>query len=321
MTNPLSTIDAPKWIGDGTEGATLAVDGSTVTVGSARRGTPYNVRLDCDDASPPSSLFYEVELGAATAGSVAVGLVAAADFRPGWQTRGMFYNGNLTNGSAGLRIGFGDRPKAGDRVGVCLRRDDGDDATCRVAYYLNGRCLGVGFAVASTAAFCPCLHVDGAATVTYAAPSAFPSTAERQPASFGDPYSGGWRLSQAFTGPELHELPMPEGAEVVLNFALAEQDTYRLSIKVANTFHCTVRVTGKMENFDKIEVGPVMATRMMPPPELRPLETFAESASTFFKMIVLSDAGGNLVMSGPAAEILCERHDEAHEGSPLTTYS
>lgn len=322
MTNLLSILDASKWIGDGTEGAKLAVDGSTVTFGSAKRGTPYNVRLVCDDGGgePPPSLFYEVELGDATEGSIAVGLATAAEFRPGWRTRGMFYNGNLTNGAAGLRTGVGGRPRAGDRVGVYLRRD-GD--ACRVTYYLNGRCLGVGFAVASSDAFYPCLHVDGTATVKYSAPSSLPSTTERQPSSFDDPYSGEWLLRQAFTGPELYELPMPEGNKVVLSFGLVEPKTYRLSIKVSNTLNCTVRITGKMENFDAIEVGRVSSTRMMASEELQPLETFAASASTFFKMIVSSDGGeGNLVLTGPAAEMICRRlvDDEANSVSPLMSY-
>jgi len=321
MTNPLSNYDASKWVGDGSEGATLAVDGSTVTFGSARRGTPYNVRLVATTDPSGSALYYEVELGEALEGSIAVGLVTATEFKPGWGTRGMFYNGNLTNGNAGLRIGVGDRPKPGDRVGVYLRRD-GD--ACRVAYYLNDRCLGVGFALAASPdAFHPCLHVDGKATLTYSAPSAFPATTSRQPASFRDPYSGEWLLKKAFTGPELHELPMPEGVKVVLTFGLAEQKHYHLSIKVANTLRCTVEITGKMENFDAIKVGPTSSTLMMPPQELQPLEAFAASASTFYKMIVSSDGGvGDLIMTGPAAEMICERivDDETNSVSPLKSY-
>jgi len=322
MTNPLSTINPSSWIGDGTEGAALDVEGSTVSLGSAKRGTPYNIRLDCDFGSEPlSSLYYEIELGDTIEGSIAVGLATASELKPGWKTRGMFYNGNLTNGAAGLRIGFGDRPGAGDTVGVYLLRD-GD--ACRIVYYLNDRCLGVGFAVASSEAFYPCLHIDGRATVKYSAPTSFPSTTNHQPASFNDPYSGKWLLKMASTGPELHELPIPEGGKIVLSFTFVEPKTYRLSIKVANTFNCTVRIVGKVENFDAIELSPAMSTMMMPPPELQPLERFVDDAlNTLIKMVVSSNSGGeDLVMTGPKAEMSCKRFvdNKTNSMSLLTTY-
>ena len=56
--------------------------------------------------------------------------------------------------------------KAGDTVGSYLIRDD--DATVKVVFYLNGRCLGPGFVIPSFTAdvFYPCLHLDGKAKVT-----------------------------------------------------------------------------------------------------------------------------------------------------------
>ena len=317
MTNPLSSIDsnASTWIGDGTEGATLAVNGSTITLGSAKRGTPYNVRLESSTIAPTDNLYYEVELVGECEGSLAVGLVTSAEFQPGWKTRGMFYNGNVTNGSAGLRMGFGDFPKSGDRVGVYLLRSGSE---CRVVYYINGRCLGAGFAVTSAGTtFYPCLHLDGKGTVNYSAPASFPTTTDRESATFGDAYSGDWLLLKALTGPELHDLPLPDDAKIVLSFALVEPSTYRLSIKVANTFNTSVKLVGKMENFDKIEIGPAMATRMMPPPPLQSVETFVERGlSTLYKMIV--GETGNLVMTGPAAEMICTRYEKTFE--PVTSY-
>jgi hypothetical protein len=317
-TNPLSTLMTTSWIGDGTDGATLAVEGSSITFGSSRRGTPYNVRLD-SSLSPTDNLYYEVTLDVSeeTHGNLAVGFVTSEKFLPGWKTRGLFYNGNLSNGSAGLRMGFGSFLKEGDTVGCFLIRDN-DGTTAKVVFYLNGRCLGPGFAIPScTDAFYPCLHLDGKAKVTYSVPTSFPSVVDREPAKHDDPYSGDWLLKRAMTGPELHELPLPEEANIVLSFGDNDGGMYRLSIKVANTFNTSVKVVGKMEEFDKIEVGPAMATRMMPPPILEPVEQFVEGGlETLYKMIVSGD--GNLVLTGPVAEMICERYEKSFD--PVTSY-
>lgn len=80
-------------------------------------------------------------------------------FRPGWKIKGFFYNGNCTNGSAGLIIGFGKSITVGGVVGVRLMRDDAS-RKCSIIFYHNGRCLGAGFCVDdSNDEFYPCLHV------------------------------------------------------------------------------------------------------------------------------------------------------------------
>ena len=320
--NPLSTLPESAtsgWIGDGTDGATLSVDGSSITFGTAKRGTPYNVRLDSNSAlSPKDNLYYEITLDEAESGNLAVGFVTPDKFLSGWKSRGLFYNGNLSNGAAGLRMGFGKFLKAGDTVGSYLVRED-DNATVKVVFYLNGRCLGPGFVVPSsgTDVFYPCLHLDGKAKVTYSAPTSFPSIVDRESAKSNDAYSGDWLLKQAMTGPELHELPLPDEAKIILSFGDNNDGMYRLSIKVANTFNTSVKVVGKMEAFDKIEVGPAMATRMMPPPVLEPVERFMEEGlETLYKMIVSDD--GNLILTGPAAEMICERYEKTFE--PATSY-
>ena len=324
-TNPLSTSATSGWIGDGTDGATLSVDGSSITFGTARRGTPYNVRLDSSNSaasnfsSPTDNLYYEITLDEAESGNLAVGFVTPDKFLPGWKTRGLFYNGNLTNGSAGLRMGFGKFLNAGDTVGSYLVRDD-ENTMVKVVFYLNGRCLGPGFVIpsSSTDVFYPCLHLDGKAKVTYSAPASFPTVIDRERATYRDAYSGDWILNKAMTGPELHELPLPAEAKIILSFGDIDNDgMYRLSIKVANTFNTSVKIVGQMEAFDKIEVGPAMATRMMPPPTLELVERFMEEGlETLYKMIVSGD--GNLILTGPAAEMICKRYEKTFE--PVTSY-
>jgi len=311
MANPLSAADESTWIGDGTEGAVLNVDGSTITLGSAQQGTPYNIRLDAPTLSPCDSLYYEVEL-IESDGNLSVGLVSSSEFQPGWKTSGMFYNGNLTNGNAGLLIGFGDYLKSGDQVGVHLLRDG---TQCKLVYHINGRCLGTGFVINSEKTFYPCLHLDGKASIKYSAPPSFPSATERQPVKYSDAYSGDWLLEKANLGPELHELSLPKDFHIILSFVSVDPTTYRLSIKVGNTFNTTVKLSGKMENFDEIQVGPAMATRMMPPPLLQPVEQFMqEGLPTLFKMIVSET--GDMIMTGTTAEMLCRRYEKTFE--PVT---
>ena len=195
-TNPLNTLRPTSWIGDGTVGATFSLkkessSSSTtiITFGSPKRGTPFNIRLDDDPSNclkPTDNLYFEVTLEGPEppTGTLAVGLVSKTEFLPGWKTRGMFYNGNITNGSALKVSSFGDRLKnVGDKLGVYLLRNDSEQHTIKVIFYLNGRCLGVGFDIPSTTSndiFYPCLHLDGKATIKYTSPSSFPLTIDRQ---------------------------------------------------------------------------------------------------------------------------------------------
>lgn len=243
-------------------------------------------------------------------------------FQPGWKTRGCFYNGNITNGSAGLIIGFGKFMKKGDVVGVYHQRstsgDDNSSRSCNIIFYHNGRCLGTGFSLEDNdEKYFPCLHVSGSSTVTYSVPSP-PTIYEREQAAHpsGEPYSGDWVIDQAFTGPELGGLPLPEGSKFKVSFSPQGSKQYRLSIKIANSIGTSFVITGKMESFDTIQfLGPSMGTLMMPRPELVEIEKFIQSAldndGGWKKMIVSEE--GQLIMSGPTAEIICSRYVETFE--------
>lgn len=316
MTDNSSNL---KWIGDGSEGGSVDVDetsSSTITFASATQGTPFNIRLDTNDSFVSDS-YYEIKVvDMYKDASLGVGLVTADRFQPGWKTKGCFYNGNITNGSAGLVIGFGNRIKEGDTVGVFQQRGE----QCNIVFYHNGRCLGAGFSVDdNNEKFFPCLHVSGRTTVTYSTPSP-PTVFEREHANndHDDPYSGDWEIEQAFTGPELRELPLPENSTFKVSFekAGALQDQYRISIKISNSFHTSFKISGKMEAFDKIEfTGGCISTRMMPMPGFDEVEQFISSAvrsdGGFQKMIVSED--GKLIMSGPTAEMICSRYFETFQ--------
>eukprot|EP00546_Thalassionema_frauenfeldii_P010091 CAMPEP_0178928720 /NCGR_PEP_ID=MMETSP0786-20121207/20095_1 /TAXON_ID=186022 /ORGANISM="Thalassionema frauenfeldii, Strain CCMP 1798" /LENGTH=312 /DNA_ID=CAMNT_0020604685 /DNA_START=70 /DNA_END=1008 /DNA_ORIENTATION=+ len=302
------------WIADHGDGGSLSVDGAgSITFSCATKGTPFNIRLNKPSAVS-SSMFYEIEI-VKVEGSLGVGFVSGEEFKPGWKTKGMFYNGNLTNGSAGLTIGFGKSPKEGDKLGIYLIKNE---PFVEVVFYINGRCLGKGFRLdgAPKEPFYPCLHSSGSAVVKYIVPQEYPVTTDREAGQRLDKYSGDWALKQAFAGPELGEFKLPDAKKCILSFSSHSPSTYHLSIKAGNTIRSTVTITGKMENFDEIEVAEAGSTMMMPPPEIAKLESYlTEALPKLFKMIV-SDT--DLIMSGTNTELICSPHEEQFE--PLTSY-
>jgi hypothetical protein len=80
------------WIGDGSEGNTLNQNGNEVEIASKSTGTPFNVRLDSENAA--STYFIDVEIKKLK-GSLSLGAVRIDEFRPGWKTKGLFYNVSL----------------------------------------------------------------------------------------------------------------------------------------------------------------------------------------------------------------------------------
>jgi len=311
-----------KWIGAGAKGGSIDLDetsSSTIAFASATQGTPFNIRLDSDDPSISDNSYYEVKIiNMGKDASLGVGLVTANGFQPGWKTKGCFYNGNITNGSAGLVIGFGKCIEEGDTVGVYQKCGE----RCNnIIFYHNGRCLGAGFSLGgNNQNFFPCLNLSGKATVRYSTP--LPPTIferEQEKNSNDDPYSGDWAIEQAFTGPELHEIPLPENSTFKVSFEKAGAllpDQYHVSIKISNSFRTSFKITGKMEAFDKIDfTGHCMSTRMRPMPGFDKVEQFISSAvrieGGFQKMIVGED--GKLIMSGPTEEMICSRYFETFE--------
>ena len=397
-TNPLTTLRPTSWIGDGTVGATFSLkkessSSSTtiITFGSPKRGTPFNVRLDDPNncLKPTDNLYFEVTLVGPEppTGTLAVGFVKSTEFLPGWKTRGMFYNGNITNGSALKISNFGNRlTTIGDKLGVYLLRTDSDSnevndtkkrsrsdeeetTRTKVIFYINGRCLGVGFDIVTTTTskndniFYPCLHLDGKATIKYTAPSSFPSTIDRHSTKKrntssddddDDPYSGDWILKEVSDAAtellHLVKLPIPDGYKIILSFVKVAAamkmestsspsssflSTYRLSIKVGNTFNTTIKIIERRidkddedEKIDKIQViGPTMSTRMKTPSlELQRIETFLNQQLDKLKELsVYYDDNDNenglvemLEMFGPHTKLEAMRYEKSFE--PVTSY-
>eukprot|EP00978_Attheya_sp_CCMP212_P012428 scaffold31041_cov56-Attheya_sp.AAC.3 len=318
MSNSLAGVDS-EWEGDGSNGSLSVVSMAEIWMTSETLGTPFNVMLDGAVSLITGSIYFEVGL-TELSGSIAVGVVQKGEFQPGWKTKGMFYNGNVTNGSAGLIIGFGDYLKEGDKVGVLLQRLG--SGAVQTVFYLNDTCLGAAFRLGEGSidpdqAFYPCLHVTGKAKIAFQVPDDLPDDTDRKSKHEPGSYGGDWKLEKCLTGPELGEFTLPPDHDIILHFK-GELPKLQFSAKVGNNLGCSIEIVGKGEGFDKIEVGPIMSTLMMPPPELVEVEQLLfQSLPTLYKMILSSDT--SLVMTGTTTELIASRYSQTFE--PLAKYN
>jgi len=323
-----------EWVGDGYEKGILSVDGSTIKFGTKQRGTPFNIRLDGinDNGSAfQKNYYFTAKVKKLDDGSLGLGIVNEKEFKSGWKCKGMFYNGNLTNGSAALLTSFGDFIKCEDEIGVLVIRsgdsnEGNKDSSIELIIYLNGRCLGSAFKINernddAIECYYPCLHIDGNAEVDFSFitnEDDFPTVKHRQACNYGDKYSGDWLLKKIFHGPELSEHPLLQRynmKDIILSLHLIESTRYNLSIKVGNTLRANLHVTGQDDAFDKIKIGRVMSTMMMPTPEQSELERLLSSClPTIHKSIVTKDnpSSENLIVNGPTVELICERYEKQH---------
>ena len=306
-TNALTNVNG-KWIGDETSGE-LKQDGTFLTLKSNSPGTPFNARYDCTTPDG-QDWYFQVKLNTIPKNScISVGVVNPEEMLPGWKTRGMFFNGNLTNGGAALVTAFGPYPKEGDSVGVFVTNNNED-----VTFYVNEKCLGTGFSLGQRGGkvFCPCIHVSGEATVEFVIPDTLPSVVmTREQTTQG--MSDEWKLIQAIneTG---RAVDVPEARDIVLHLdeSVAQFD---LSIRVGNTLRCRA----KKEEGGGVTVGPTMGTRMIPPPELQEMETFVEKSLPAVTSIALLDENLVLSKSGSQMKLVFERY--VKNIKPLEAYT
>jgi hypothetical protein len=281
-TNALTNVDA-KWIGDGKDGE-FQQDSACLTIQSNRRGTPFNLRHDCNLGVSDDWCFQVVLDSVPPNSSISVGIVHPEEMLPGWKTRGMFYNGNLTNGGAALITAFGPYLKEGDTVEVSVTNHNRD-----VTFHINGKCLGTGFSLLECGkVYCPCIHVSGEVKVTFVIPETLPPAVTRERNTEG--MADEWKLIEAVneSGTQVN---IPSDRDIILHVDDDDASVYKLSIRVGNTLRCNV-----MKQKDgSVKVGPMMSTLMEPPPELRELETFV---SSFFPNVTSIDLlEQNLVLS------------------------
>lgn len=241
-----------SWIGD--ESGNVIVEGSTVRHGGAsgpeKKG---NAMYDGgEDISGVSSWEFEVTGGK----GMWVGLGTKENFGSGYKMKGLLYGGpgNLSDGGALLQGNWGPRFGEGDKVGLQL---DVSGGSTSVAISKNGEGLGLAFDLhgwSGGAALRPIVSLDSpgqSVTISELAPAAMGSFNR----SAGTPsgLAGSWCQENLCT--------------VTLEPA-GSPGQWKVGAKVANSMSCMVTE----QEGGKVSAGPVMSTKMMPPPELREKE-------------------------------------------------
>mmetsp|Transcript_11095 Transcript_11095/g.17179 ORF Transcript_11095/g.17179 Transcript_11095/m.17179 type:complete len:192 (+) Transcript_11095:31-606(+) len=93
---------------------------------------------------------------------------------------------------------------------------------------------------------------------------------------------------------------------VVVYLTKMDDSNYNLGVKVANSLRAHINVD---EN-NKLEMGPVMSTRMMPPPELREMEDFLSEHLPTLENIYFEDDENHLKLTGPRVELMMKRQQD-----------
>lgn len=114
-------------------------------------------------------------------------------------------------------------------------------------------------------------------------------------------YGGKWNLQFASQNSVL--LAIPSGRTIALTMEQQPEDSsmYRLSIKVANIMMTALKIKSSNGGVETIECSPVASTRMMPPPELEPLEFFVNDY--FPQLDTMKIVDNVLIMEGGGAEL------------------
>ena len=319
----MSEESAPKkeWVGDGTEGSEVTTsDGGQVTAKSASKNTPYNVRYSTGDsagaAAPPASKF-SVKIEELD-GNVSVGLVTNDEFQSGWKTRGMFYNGNVTNGSAAKITNFGKYVKAGDTVGVIVTKKEDNAKTAEVQFVINGKNLGLAYKLdeenGASKVFFPCVHVSGTCKFTYKEEVEEKDAAAAAPKGF----EGDWKLAKLDMDGNVIEFDTDE-YPIIISLQGDPKPT-KISVKVANTMNSSIEVKGGEGNALDVEIkGPMSSTMMMPSPPLDRIEPVIGETIPKMTKMTLDVEGSKLTLTdGSGSTFTTSRHTKIFE--PCTKY-
>lgn len=335
---------------DGSPGCTLSINNNDhdellLVECTQQSGSPVNVYFNTSNSSSSSShhmkddfddnssgcFFWQATLDAGhdqqkRSNVSSMGLVDVSKqhnhFQPGYKIRGLFYNGNLTNGTAALQTAFGDYLQPGDTVGVLLEKNKtattastNSRTETRVYFYLNGKCLGLAFLLTKDskddAVWRPCLQLNGgSARVSYRFPKELPTDRERS-TSQGASGSivGAWKLTKAVVQNEMLQLPTAaHHREIELNIKQDSNEketpvSFGVSLRVGNLLGTNMRVLETQNNTNnnnssfRVQSMPVRATMMMPPPELQLVEAkLTTCLSTAFRL-TCSDHGNSLIIA------------------------
>lgn len=298
---------AMNWLGDGKEDASFEVRGTVILVKGGTQGTPFNVRMDL--MTPRPDYYFQVVIQEMPT-SLSVGVVSAAEFQTGWKTKGMFYNGNLTNGSCALSINWGPRFGVGDSVGVRVITIDDN---VEVVFYKNGTSLGSGFLIEDhDVIYCPCIHLDGDAKLAIEIPQDLPPKDYIQSEDVDMP--GPWKLVEAVAGDSI-VLNLP-GRDITMDLSRDGSTTLTMNLRVGNPIRgCAKIVADKGQSWTLEMMGSMISGKMIPPPVFRDIESLICGLDA--NMLTLED--GQLTLSNGPKKLVWERNPR--EPLALPTFS
>lgn len=212
-----------------------------------------------------------------------IGACTKDRFAPGWRLKGLLYGGpgNLSDGSALVTGQWGPEFGDGDSIGMLVEQGD----SVRIQYTKNGVGLGPAFNIAgwSSGDLYPCVSFDteGQGVVVKEAPPP-PSESFLKPGFAGGGIEGSWEGR--------YTLKIQKDA--------ATPSSYSVSIKVGNVMNGAVE--GTPEGGHRL-VGPMMSSRMMPPPHLYALEQ--EVQGMMGELKGFKREGGSLVMEARGGRV------------------
>lgn len=249
--------------------------------------------------------YFEIEVKALSS-SGSVGISTARNVKPGYGTRGLFFNGNLSDGIALKKGNFGAFLKQGMRVGVKLGRE-GEAVV--PTFYQDGRCLGKGFVAKLAepdAELFPVVQGQSegdAFAISFPSPPADELREAKAPGA--TPFEGEWQLKRTCKGPELGEErpdPMDKPATMAVS-AADEAGTFWISLRVVNRINAkaTSVADASVAPFETFKMSPPASTRMMGPPGAMGAEQRLSACLQEVDAWVVS--AGSLIMRGPCVEL------------------
>ena len=212
-----------------------------------------------------------------------VGVSTESKFAPGYGMKGLFYGGpgNLSDGSSLVTGHWGPTFGDGDTIGMRLEQD-GDKIN--LAFSKNGAGLGVAFDISGWGGeeLKPAVSMDGEGQGVEISSGALPSL---------DSFKGAVEAGEGIEGDW-------EG-RFKLQVEKTGDSTWRIGAKVGNSMSCSVTESG-----GKYSPGPVMSTKMMPPPHLLQLEQ--EATSILQELTGIRREGETLILEGAGKIEICK---------------
>jgi len=258
-----------SWTADDSD-VKLSVSGATVTHGSSSKANAIW-------SQGGSSCWLLTVSGSGDSGAW-IGVATQQHFGPGYRIKGLFYGGpgNLSDGNSLVTGQWGPDFGDGDVIGLKIEQTEEDGGQVRVSYSKNGALLGMAFDVSgwTFGEVRPAVSLESAGQSITISPAAMDDAAFSS-ATVSDSASieGNWK---GRFGVQVRRC----------------DDGWRVSAKVANSMACTVTE----QPGGQLVAGPVMSTRMMPPPHLQQLEQ--EATAILSGLTGLRRERENLILEG-----------------------